>query len=183
MKLLVVVASQTGRTLRMAEAFAAGAREAGAEVEIESAEDASAEQVEAADGLVLGSGVHMGGIESAMRVFFERIAPLWMQGRLVGRIGAAFASAGNGGRGGGELALISLWAHLAEHGMLTVPMHNRLAGYADAGCHWGPLAWTNPRAGEAGPTAGHLEAAHAHGRHVAETAARWALGQPLDTSC
>ena len=111
-----------------------------------------------------------------MRVFFERIAPLWMQGKLTGRIGAAFASAGNGGRGGGELALISMWAHLAEQGMLTVPMHNRLAGYPEAGCHWGPLAWTNPRDGAAGPTAGHLEAARSHGAHVAATAARWLAG-------
>ena len=176
MKMLVVVASQTGRTLRMAEELAAGAREAGAETEVVKAEDADADRVEAADVLVLGTGVHMGGMESSMRVFFERIAPLWMQGRLVGRIGAAFASAGNGGRGGGELALISLWANLAEHGILTIPMHNRLAGYAEGGCHWGPLAWTNPRGGEAGPTAAHLEAARSHGRHVAETASRWLRG-------
>jgi NAD(P)H dehydrogenase (quinone) len=176
MNVLVVVASQTGRTLRMAEEFAVGAREAGAHVEVVSAEDASADAVESADVLALGSGVHMGGIESSMRVFFERIAPLWMQGKLVGRIGAAFASAGNGGRGGGELALISLWAHLAEHGLLTVPMHNRLAGYREAGCHWGPLAWTNPRDGVAGPTDGHLEAARSHGEHVVATAARWLAG-------
>ena len=111
-----------------------------------------------------------------MRAFFERIAPLWMQGKLVGRVGAAFATAGSGGRGGGELALISLWAHLAEHGILTVPMHNRMPGYAEAGCHWGPLAWTNPRGGSAGPTAQHLEAARGHGAHVAGAAARWAAG-------
>ena len=111
-----------------------------------------------------------------MRAFFERLAPLWMQGALIGRVGAAFASAGNGGRGGAELTLISLWANLAEHGLLLVPMHNHLARYAQAGCHWGPVAWTNPRKGEAGPTAVHLEATRAHGRHVAETTARWLRG-------
>ena len=176
MKMLVVVASQTGRTLRMAEELAAGAREAGAEALVVRAEDAEVDQVEAADVLVLGSGVHMGGMESSMRAFFERIAPLWMQGRLVGRIGAAFASAGNGGRGGGELTLISLWANLAEHGIVTIPMHNRLPGYSDAGCHWGPLAWTNPRDGEAGPTGAHLEASRSHGRNIAEAAGRWLRG-------
>ena len=55
-------------------------------------------------------------------------------------------------------------------------MHNRLPGYREAGCHWGPLAWTNPRNGEAGPTDGHLEAVRAFGRHVAETASRWIAG-------
>lgn len=172
MRLLVVVASQTGRTVRMAEAVAEGAREAGAEVELKRAEDAGAEDLEAADAIVLGSGVHMGGIESSMRVFFERMAPLWMQGRLVGKLGAAFVSAGAGARGGAELALLSLLANLAEHGLLLVPMHNRLEGFAAAGCHWGPVAWTNPRSGKAGPTEAHLQACRAHGRWVAECAAR-----------
>lgn len=176
MRILIVVASQTGRTWRLGEAVAAGARAAGAEAELVRAEDATAAQALAADAIVLGSGVHMAGMESSMRVFFERLAPLWLTGGLIGKVGAAFASAGNGGRGGGELTLISLLANLAEHGMLLVPMHNRLPQYLEAGCHWGPLAWTNPRAGAAGPTAAHLEAAHAHGEHVARCAARWLRG-------
>jgi NAD(P)H dehydrogenase (quinone) len=183
MKILVVVASQTGRTRRMAEAFAEGARAAtrGAEgttaaieVEIADAETATEAQVEAADALVLGSGVHMGGMESSMRVFFERVAPLWLQGRLVGKVGAAFVSAGSGARGGAELTLLGLLANLAEHGMLLVPMHNRLEGFEEAGCHWGPVAWTNPRAGKAGPSESHLAACSAHGRWVAECTARLA---------
>jgi NAD(P)H dehydrogenase (quinone) len=169
---LVVVASQTGRTARMAEALAAGVRDAGAQAVVKSAEEASADDVLSADVLVLGSGVHMGGMESSMRIFFERIAHLWLQGRLVGKLGAAFVSAGAGARGGAELTLLGLLAHLAEHGMLLVPMHNRLEGFADAGCHWGPVAWTNPRDGKAGPTEDHLKACRAHGRWVAECAGR-----------
>jgi NAD(P)H dehydrogenase (quinone) len=172
-KLLVVVASQTGRTARLADAFAEGARGTGAEVRVLRAEEAGPDQVADIDALVLGSGVHMGGIESTMRQFFERLAPVWMQGRLIGKLGAAFVSAGAGARGGAELALISLLANLAEHGMLLVPMHSRLEGFASAGCHWGPVAWTNPRSGKAGPTEAHLEACRAHGRWVAECAARW----------
>ena len=178
MKVLVVVASDTGRTWRMAEAFAEGVREAGGEVELVAARDADADRVRSVDALVLGSGVHMAGPESSMRAFLERLAPLWMEGALIGKVGAAFATAGNGGRGGAELTLISLWANLAEHGLLLVPMHNRLPNYAQAGCHWGPVAWTNPRKGEAGPTAAHLEAARAHGRHVAECTRRWLQGAP-----
>ena len=176
MRILLVVASDTGRTQRMADAFAEGAREAGAEVELAKAAEATPAQVATADAIVLGSGVHMGGVASAMRAFLERLAPLWLRGALIGRVGAAFVTAGNGGRGGAELALISLWANLAEHGLLLVPMHNRVAGFAEAGCHWGPVAWTNPRKGEAGPTDDHLRAARAHGRHVAACAARWLRG-------
>lgn len=169
---LVVVASQTGRTAKMAAAVAEGARAAGAEATVKSAEEAGPDDVLAADAVILGSGVHMGGMESSMRAFFERTAHLWMQGALVGKVGAAFASAGAGARGGTELTLIALLANLAEHGMLLVPMHNRLAGYASAGCHWGPVAWTNPRSGTAGPTAAHLEACRAHGEWVAQCAMR-----------
>jgi NAD(P)H dehydrogenase (quinone) len=176
MRILVVVASQTGRTWKLGEAFAEGARSAGADVELLRADDATPAHVLAADALVLGSGVHMAGVESSMRAFCERLAPLWLTGALIGKVGAAFASAGNGGRGGGELTLISLLANLAEHGMLLVPMHNRLAQYLDAGCHWGPLAWTNPRAGIAGPIPAHLEAARAHGAHVAQVTDRWQRG-------
>jgi NAD(P)H dehydrogenase (quinone) len=176
-KVLLVVASETGRTRRMAEAAADGAREAGAQVELCAAAGATDEQLLAADAVMLCSGVHMAGIESAMRAFLERTAPLWMAGRLRGKLGAALVTAGAGGRGGGELALISLLASLAQHGMLLVGMPNRLDEFGSAGCHWGPIAWTNPRAREAGPTAKHLAAARAHGRHVAECTARWLAGE------
>ena len=173
---LVVVASQTGRTARMAEALAAGAREAGASVTLRAADDAEPGDLETADAVVLGSGVHMAGIESSMRVFFERIAPLWMQGALRGKLGAAFVSSGMGARGGAELALLSLLANLAEHGMLLVPMHNRLDAFASAGCHWGPVAWTTPREGKAGPDESHLRACRAHGAWIVDCARRWKTG-------
>lgn len=175
-RLLVVVASASGRTARMAEAVAAGAREAGAVVSLLTAEAAQPADLEAADCVILGSGVHMGSIEHAMQAFFERCAPLWLAGGLRGRLGAAFVSAGAGGRGGAELALLCLLANLAEHGVLLVPMHNRSAEFASAGCHWGPVAWTNPRQGEAGPRPEHLAAARDHGRQVAEYARRWLRG-------
>ena len=178
MRIVIVVASAGGRTARMAEAVAAGAKQAGADVGVLRADDAGEADVLGADALVLGSGVHMGGVEASMRVFLERLAPAWLRGALAGRVGAAFVSAGAGGRGGAELALISLLASLAEHGMLLVSMPIRSEGFKDAGCHWGPVAWTNPRAGVAGPTSAHLVAAHAHGRHVAECTARWLAGAP-----
>jgi NAD(P)H dehydrogenase (quinone) len=176
MKILVVVASATGRTQRMADELAAGAREAGAEVVLRPAADVADAQLLAADAVVLGSGVHMGGMQSSMRAFLERSSPLWLQGKLRGKIGAAFVAGGHGGQGGAELTLISLLSALAEHGLLLVSMHNRLDGFREGGCHWGPLAWTHPQRGEAGPTADHLRAARAHGRYVAECTARWLAG-------
>jgi hypothetical protein len=51
-----------------------------------------------------------------------------------------------------------------------------LDGYAESGCHWGPLAWKSPHGGEAGPTEGHLHAPRAHGQNVAECTARGVRG-------
>ena len=172
MKMTIVVASQTGRTAKMAEAAAEGARAASVEARVVLAGDATSEDLTEADAVMLGSGVHMGGMESSMRVFFERTAGLWMQGSLIGKLGAAFVSSGAGARGGAELTLISMLANLAEHGVLIVPMHCRLEGFASAGCHWGPVAWTNPRQGKAGPTPDHLAACRAHGQWVAECTLR-----------
>ena len=176
MQVLIVVASATGRTARMAEAVAEGVGEAGATALVRSAAETTDADLLAAEAVILGSGVHMGGIESAMRALFERTAPLWMQGALVGKVGAAFVTSGAGARGGAELAVLSLHAYLAEHGMLLATMPNRLEGFSAAGCHWGPIAWTRPREGVVGPTAAHLVAARAHGRHVAAVAARWRAG-------
>jgi NAD(P)H dehydrogenase (quinone) len=178
MRVLVVVASATGRTARLAEAVAAGAKDGGADVVVRTADEAGEQDLLDADAVILGSGVHMAGIESAMRGFFERMSGLWLRGALVGKLGAAFVTAGAGGRGGAELALISMHANLAEHGMLLVSMPNRLEAYSSGGSHWGPVAWTNPRRGVPGPTEAHLAAARAHGRHVAECAARWLAGRP-----
>lgn len=176
MRILIVVASQTGRTARMAEAVAEGAREEGAEVLVRNADEASHEDLLGAQAVILGSGVHMGGIESSMCRFFEKSSSLWLEGRLIGKVGAVFASAGLGARGGAELALLSMLANLAEHGMLLVSMSNRLAGFAEGGCHWGPIAWTSPRNRVPGPTPDHLAAARDHGRHVAACTARWLAG-------
>jgi len=181
MRVLIVVASRTGRTRRLADALAAGVREGGGETRICEPERTTEEDLCDADAIALGSGVHMGGIASEMRAFFERMSPLWLRGTLVGKLGAAFVTAGDGGRGGAELALLALHANLAEHGALLVSMPHRLDGFREGGSHWGPVAWTNPRDGVAGPTEAHCGAARAYGRHLAQCAARWrAGGEGLD---
>jgi len=176
MKIVVVVASATGRTRRMADAFAEGAGSEGAEVVLLDAAEAEGESIAEADALVLGCGVHMAGVPTPMRSFLERLAPQWMAGTFAGKLGAGFVTSGAGAGGGGEMALVEMLSSLAQHGMLIVSMPSRTEGFSSGGSHWGPIAWTNPRSGEAGPTAAHLKAARGHGTHVARCTARWVGG-------
>jgi NAD(P)H dehydrogenase (quinone) len=173
----VVYASRTGRTRRMAEAFAEGAEAAGATVVLREVADARPEDLETCDALVVGSGVHMAGPEASLRGFLADTAPLWLRGTLRGRLGAAFTSAGDGGRGGAEMTLLSMLGTLAQHGMLIVGMPHSLEGFHEAGMHWGPVAETQPKGREPGPTEAQLVAVRSHGRWVAECAARWRRGQ------
>jgi len=176
-RVVVVFASRTGRTRRMAEALAEGAEATGAAVLLREAEAATHEDLRGCDALVVGSGVHMGGPEATLRAFLAETAPLWLKAELRGKLAAVFASAGDGAQGGAELTLVSMLSTLAEHGMLLVPMHPRLEGFAEGGMHWGPVAATQPHGGEPGPTEVQLVAARSHGRWVAECAARWRRGQ------
>jgi len=175
-RVAVIYASRTGRTRRLAEAVAEGAREAGARVTLSEAAKAAPDDLLEADAVIVGSGVHMGGAEASLRGFLAATSPLWLAGTLRGKLGAAFVSAGDGVRGGAELALLSMLTTLAEHGMLLVPMHNRLPGFEAGGLHWGPVAATNPQGGEPGPREAELLAARSHGHWVAECAARWLRG-------
>ncbi len=177
MKIVVVVAAATGRTRRMAESFVEGAESEGAEVTLIDATEAEGDAIVDADAVALGCGVHMSGVPTTMRSFLERLAPQWMAGAFAGKLAAGFVTSGAGARGGGELALVELLASLAQHGMLLVSMPSRSEGFSAAGSHWGPIAWTNPRSGEAGPTAAHLKAARAHGAHLARCTARWMRGE------
>jgi NAD(P)H dehydrogenase (quinone) len=179
-RVLVVFASRTGRTRRMAEAVAEGARTAGASVVVREADAASHDDLRACDAVVVGSGVHMGGPAAPLRGFLGDTAPLWMKEELRGKLGAAFCSAGDGARGGAELALLSMLSTLAEHGMLIVTLPPRAEGFHDGGMHWGAVAQTQPRGGEPGPTEAQLVAARAQGRWVAECAARWQRGGGAD---
>lgn len=167
-EILVVISSETGRTRTLAEAFCAGARDAGASVESIDAANAQPAQLEAAAGLVIGSAVHMAGVASSMRAFFERTAPLWLSGAAAGKLGAGFVCAGLGGRGGGELALVEIHAFLAEQGCLSVPMRRGVPGFAEAGSHWGPIARNTD--------APAISALMSHGRGFAEALQRWQRG-------
>lgn len=99
--LLIVYHSQSGSTTRMAEAVLDGARspEAGnVETRMLGALEATADDVLAADGLILGTPENFGYMSGALKYFLDRIYYACLD-QVAGTPYALFVRAGNDGRG------------------------------------------------------------------------------------
>jgi len=100
-KLLIVYHSQSGSTSRMAEAVLEGAQSpdvGGVETRMLCALDATADDVLAADGLILGTPENFGYMSGAMKYFLDRIYYPCLD-QVAGMPYALFVRAGNDGSG------------------------------------------------------------------------------------
>ena len=142
LKRRVRYASDHGSVEKMAKALADGVRTVtDCEAVIKKAEDAKMDDLVWCDALVLGSPVHMGSIDWRVKKFIDTVCSgAWMQDKIVGKVGAVFASgAGYGGGGGGcELTMLALLNNIAELGLIIVPLPKSTPGYPLAGLQWGP---------------------------------------------
>ncbi len=177
-KVLIVYATDWASTKKMAEAVAAGvATVTGSQATMKTAEEATAEDVAAADALILGSPVHMGSMDWRVKRFIDQVCgQLWMGDKVVGKVGAVFVSgSGYGNAGGGcELAMLAMMNNLAELGLLLVPLPKNTPGYPKGGLQWGPYGRSmteDLQPIEGGVPDERLEAARNHGANVARVAA------------
>lgn len=136
-KVLVLYYSSYGHVEAMAEAVAKGASEVdGANVTIkrvpelmteEAAKAANFKTDQAApeadpteladyDAIIFGAPTRFGNMAAQMRNFMDRTGGLWMEGKLIGKVGSAFTSTGTGG--GGETTITTFWYTLSHHGMV-----------------------------------------------------------------
>ena len=119
----------------MAEAVAAGAREAGAEVSVkrvpetvpeeiarsghfkldQPAPNATVAELESYDAIILGTPTRYGRISSQLASFLDQTGGLWARGALNGKVGAAFTSTASQ-HGGQETTLFSLITNLLHLG-------------------------------------------------------------------
>ncbi len=170
MDTLIVYHSDYGNTERMARAVAAGVRAAsGIEPRLQTADDAAPDDLAAADIILFGSPVHMGGVAWPVKKLMDATGGLWLEGALEGKVGGAFVTGGGlGGAGGGaELTLASMHSFFLEHGMVVVGFPKSAMGYADGGLQWGAYARTGDHAGmPAGIADAQLTAARSFGAHV-----------------
>jgi NAD(P)H dehydrogenase (quinone) len=193
-KVLIPFYSRSGTVERLARAVAEGAEAEGAEVRLRRARELighdimssvpgwkeSAEAMNAlypaptaedalwADAVIFGTPTRFGNVSSELKAYIDGLGGLWAQGKLVGKVGSAFAGSSQQ-HGGNESTVISLWNPLAHLGFIIVP-----TGYADpvmfagAGSPYGASVISgNP---PAGPSEAELAVARFQGKRVVQVA-------------
>lgn len=98
-KILIIYHSQTGKTQKMAEAVAEGAKSIeGVEVILKKATDATAEDLLTADGLAIGTPENFGYMSGMVKDFFDRTYYATHE-KVFRKPFVVFISAGNDGTG------------------------------------------------------------------------------------
>ena len=80
---------------------------------------ATTADLEACDGLALGSPTRLGNMAAPLKYFFDQSGMEWLNGTLAGKPGAVFTSSSTH-HGGQESTLISMMLPLLHHGMVIV---------------------------------------------------------------
>jgi NAD(P)H dehydrogenase (quinone) len=175
-RILIVYASDYGNTEKMANGVAEGVNSVeGMEAVVKKAEEATAEDMEGSAGVVMGSPVHMGGLDWRVKKFIDSVCSgLWMQDRMNGKVAGVFVSGGGFGSAGGgcELTMLAMLNNIAELGMLIVPLPKKTANYAKGGLQWGPYGRSaDENMQHTGVTDEVLSVCISHGKHIARVAA------------
>nr|WP_321985016.1 NAD(P)H:quinone oxidoreductase [uncultured Lichenicoccus sp.] len=194
-KVLVLYYSTYGHIEQMAEAVAAGAREANAEVSLkrvpetvpeeiargghfkldQAAPVATVAELETYDAIILGTPTRYGRISSQFATFLDQTGGLWARGALNGKVGAAFVSTASQ-HGGQETTLFSLITNLLHLGLVVVGLPYSFQGQLrlDEVSGGSPYGATTIAAGDGSrqPSENELAGARYQGRHVAEVAAK-----------
>lgn len=115
MKVLIVYDSKSGNTEAMAHAVSEGVEDEGIDVEVKRVDEASIDDLPIVDGVILGSPVYYGLPTAKMKQYIDESVKY--HGKLDGKVGGAFASAG-GSHTGAETTIIALNEALLIHGMV-----------------------------------------------------------------
>jgi NAD(P)H dehydrogenase (quinone) len=194
-KVLVLYYSAYGHIERMAQAVAEGAREAGAEVTIKRVPElvpeelarksgykldqpapvATVNELADYDAIIFGTGTRFGNMTAQMKNFLDQAGGLWMQGKLVGKVGSVFTSSATQ-HGGQESTILTFHPVLLHLGMIIVGLPYAFQGQMGVSEVMGnsPYGASTITGGDGTrqPSAIELDGARFQGRHVAQIAAK-----------
>ncbi len=128
------------------------------------------------DAIIFGSPTRFGNMAAQMRNFLDQTGSLWMEGKLVGKIGSVFTSTGTGG--GNETTITSFHTTLFHHGMIVVGLPYACQDLLNisevkGGSPLGAATIAAPD-GSRQPSEIELRMARFQGKHVAEIAKKLA---------
>jgi NAD(P)H dehydrogenase (quinone) len=194
-KVLVLYYSSYGHIEQMAYAVAEGAAEAGAEAVVKRVPELVPEDVAKAshfkldqkaqiatvaeladyDAIIFGVPTRFGNMAAQMKNFLDQTGGLWMQGKLIGKVGSVFASTATQ-HGGQESTILSTHTVLLHQGMVIVGLPYSFQGQmgvkeVTGGSPYGATTISDGD-GSRQPSANELAGARFQGKHVAQIAAK-----------
>ncbi|MBU1087881.1 MAG: NAD(P)H-dependent oxidoreductase [Candidatus Omnitrophica bacterium] len=128
-KVLVAYYSRSGNTKKMAEIISVVLKDQGLQIELKDVSETKAEELINYDVIVFGSPTYYGSMAYQIKKLIDESVKL--HGKLEGKIGAAFSSAGNVA-GGNETTIAGILNAFLIHGMI-VQGDSR-------GDHYGPVS-------------------------------------------
>ena len=196
-KVLILYYSSYGHIEKMAEGAAEGVREAGAEAvnkrvpqlvpeEIarnshfkldQAAPIATVAELPDYDAIILGVPTRFGNMPAQMKNFLDQTGGLWMQGKLIGKVGSVFTSTATQ-HGGQESTILSTHIVLLHQGMVIVGLPYSFQGQmgvkeVTGGSPYGATTISDGD-GSRQPSENELAGARFQGRHVAQIAGKLA---------
>jgi NAD(P)H dehydrogenase (quinone) len=145
-RIAVIYYSATGNVHALAEAVAAGAHDAGADVRLRHVEELASEMLisqnqhwgrhrsrvadaptatlddlEWADGIAFGTPTRFGNVSAQLKQFIDQAGPLWQDGKLADKVATSFTSSFTP-HGGQESTILALNNTLYHWGMLILPL-------------------------------------------------------------
>jgi NAD(P)H dehydrogenase (quinone) len=121
-KVLIVFDSRTGNTEKMAHAVAEGVKEVkSVKVKVKRVDKATLNDLLDADGIIMGSPTYFGQMSDRLKEYVDESVKIY--GKLKGKVGAAFTSAG-GTATGAETTILSILQAMLIHGMIVQGRHN-----------------------------------------------------------
>ncbi|MDF1734850.1 MAG: NAD(P)H:quinone oxidoreductase [Minwuia sp.] len=129
------------------------------------------------DAVIFGTPTRFGMMAAQMRNFLDQTGGLWMQGKLVGKVGSVFVSSASQ-HGGQESTILSFHTTLLHQGMVIVGLPYSFQGQmgldeVKGGSPYGATTLADGD-GSRQPSEVELEGARFQGAHVARTAAKLA---------
>ena len=131
------------------------------------------------DAIVIGTPTRFGAMSSQMKNFLDQAGGLWMNDRLVGKVGSAFATTGSQ-HGGQEATILSIHTVMLHLGLVVVGLPYTFKGQSEiheiaGGSPYGATALCRP--GEREPSGNEIDGARFQGWHVAQVAAALRFGR------